>query len=410
MRMIVCRTICIVVALATYVSPTLGGDDQIPRLTPEEFPILAWNIASGDKQVFETIRECGFNLAGFVRPNDLDNVAAAELKCIVHDPRTPIRRDAQLKQSEIDEQVKIYTDRVGTHPAVFGYYLKDEPNAKDFAVLARWAKAFKVATPDKISYVNIFPNYAKSRQLGTDTYEYYVESFIKTLKLPFLSYDHYALMEDGTLRKGYFSNLEVVRKACLRHKIPFWNTVLSTACVPYAKPTEVGLRFQTYTSLAYGAGGITWFTYFSQTVGNFRMAPIDQFGHKTPTWDMLRRVNLQIHRLGPTYLKLKSVNVFHHPEAPEGCQGIETSKHLSEISGGNLLVGEFVNADNRPAVIVVNKDLRQSACLKLAFRSTGKIRKTNAYLGVSQNFSGEHSWLAPGQGVLLTLEPTEEGK
>ena len=31
---------------------------------------------------------------------------------------------------------------------------------------------------------------------------------------------------------------------------------------------------------------------------------IDQFGNKTPTWDMLRNVNLQLHKLGPTYIKM----------------------------------------------------------------------------------------------------------
>jgi len=407
MRTCMIHSACVALVLGLFVSTAGGQEDKVPRLSPEDFPLLAWNIAGGDQSVFEEIRECGFNLAGFVQPKDLDHVAAAGLKCIVHDPRTPIRRDAQLKQAEIDEQVKAYTDAVGTHPAVFGYYLKDEPNAKDFAVLARWAKAFQAATPDKLPYINLYPDYATSEQLGADTYDWYVESFIKKLKLPYISYDHYALMEDGSLRTGYFRNLEAIRKAAFRHKIPFWNTVLATGCVSYAEPTEAGLRFQAYTSLAYGARGLSWFTYFSQTVGNFRMAPIDQFGRKTPTWDMLRRVNLQIHRLGPAYLKLASVNVFHHPEVPDGSQGIETSKHLSELSGGNFVVGEFLGPDKRPSVMVVNKDLRQSAVLKLAFRSPGTVRKINAYTGQAPPFTGERAWLAPGQGTLLTLEPTE---
>ncbi len=42
---------------------------------------------------------------------------------------------------------------------------------------------------------------------------------------------------------------------------------------------------------------------------NYRLGPIDQFGHKTPTWDWLRNVNLQIHALAPTLITLRSVNL-----------------------------------------------------------------------------------------------------
>ena len=215
-------------------------------------------------------------------------------------------------------------------------------------------------------------------------------------------------MEDGSLRNGYFSNLEAIRKAATRHKIPFWNVVMSTGCLPYAEPTEAGLRFQAYTSLAYGARGLSWFTYFSQPIGNFRLAPIDHFGQKTATWYMLRRVNLHIHRLGPTYLKLTSVNVFHHPQGPKGSRGIKTSKHLSKLTGGNFVVGEFLGPGKRPSVLVVNKDLQRSVAFQVAFRSPGTVRLTNAYTGQLTAFGGEHAWLAPGQGMLLTLEQAEK--
>jgi len=410
MKTCVIHAACAALVLGLFVSAAGGEEDQVPRLSPEDFALLAWNVAGGDQKVFEGIRECGFNLAGFVRPQDLDHVAAAGLKCIVYDPRTPIRPDAQLKQTEIDEQVKAYTDNVGAHPAVFGYFLDDEPSAKQFPVLARWAKAFRSATPDKLPYINLFPNYATSEQLGADTYDGYVESFVRKLKLPYISYDHYTLMEDGSLRTGYFRNLEAIRKAATRHKIPFWNVVMSTGCLSYAEPTEAGLRFQAYTSLAYGARGISWFTYFSQPVGNFRLAPIDHFGEKTATWDMLRRVNLQIHRLGPTYLKLASVNVFHHPQGPEESRGIKTSKHLSKLTGGNFVVGEFLGPDKRPSVLVVNKDLQRSVSFQVTFRSPGTVRQINAYTGRSTPFGGEGAWLAPGQGMLLTLEQAEVGK
>ena len=41
-------------------------------------------------------------------------------------------------------------------------------------------------------------------------------------------------------------------------------------------------------------------------VGNYRMAPVDQFGNATQTWDHLQNVNLQIAKLAPT-LRLNSM-------------------------------------------------------------------------------------------------------
>lgn len=375
-------------------------------LRPEEFAILPWGWTPGDLKALEEIRDCGFNLAGFVAPEHLDLVSLAGLKCIVSDPSTHVGdAEAALSEEEIAKRVQALSQRVGKHKAVFGYYLRDEPGAGAYAGLGKWAAAYRKAAPEALAYINLFPNYASPAQMGVPTYEEYLEKFVQTVKPSFISYDHYALMDDGSLRPSYFPNLEAVRSAALRHNLPFWNIVLGNAHFHYAEPTEAGLRFQLYTTLAYGGRGISYFTYFTPATGNYRLAPIDQFGNKTPTWEMLRRVNLQIHRLAPTYLKLKSVNVFHHPEAPAGCGGIQTSKFLSDVNGGSLLVGEFEGPEGRPHVIVVNKDLRRSASFGVRPKSAGKIMHVNAYTGVIEPWAGENNWLAAGQGMLLVLGP-----
>src|SRR4051794_32793226 len=51
------------------------------------FPVMIWNFAPSDAAELKRIRECGFTVAGFVYPKDLDAVAAAGMKGIVSDPR-----------------------------------------------------------------------------------------------------------------------------------------------------------------------------------------------------------------------------------------------------------------------------------------------------------------------------------
>ena len=374
-------------------------------LKPNEFAVLPWGGTPGDEAAIKEIRECGFNLAGFVAPADLDKVSKAGLQCLVIDGSSHVGdAEAQLDEKEIAKRVEALTARTAKHPAVYGYYLRDEPSAGAYPGLGRWAAAYKKAAPDALPYINLLPNYASTGQLGASTYEEYLESFVQTVKPKFISYDHYALMDDGSLRGGYYQNLEAVRKAALKHDLPFWNIVLSNSHFRYAEPTPAGFRFQLYTTLAYGGRGISYFTYFAPKIGNYRLAPIDQFGHKTPTWDMLRQVNLQLHKLGPTYIKLKSVNVFHHPNVPDGCSGIGTSKYLASVSGDDLLVGEFEGPGGVPYAVVVNKNLHVSTAFGVQFKEPGQVMRVSAYTGSTDPWRGEDCWLAPGQGMLLCLK------
>ncbi len=380
---------------------------DISMLKPEEFAVLPWSWTKGDKGTFKEIRECGFNLAGFVGPDALETVREAGLKGIVFDASTHVGDgEAQLDDREIVRRVKALVKRVAKCKSVFGYYLRDEPGAGVYSGLKKWVNAYRKADPEALLYINLFPNYASPQQMQVPTYAQYLESYVQTVRPRFISYDHYALMADGSLRGGYFSNLEAIRTTALRHQIPFWNIVLANAHFDYADPTDGGLRFQFYTTLAYGGRGISYFTYITPSTGNYRLAPIDQFGNRTPTWRMLRNVNLQLHRLGPIYLKLRSINVFHHPDIPEGCSGIQTSRWLKDtIKGDNLLIGEFEGPDGQPFVMVVNKDLRRSTCFHLQFKKPGQIHMVNSYSGQIEPWKGENDWLAPGQGMLLCREP-----
>jgi hypothetical protein len=379
--------------------------DNVPMLEPEEFPILPWGWTPGDLDALREIRACGFNLAGFVAPGHLDLVREAGLKGIVSDGSIQVGdAESGLGEAEIDQRAAALVQRVGQHPAVFGYYLKDEPGAPFFPGLGRWVKAFRKAAPRACAYINLFPNYASSQQMGVSTYAEYLESYVQTVQPRFISYDHYALMDDGSLRGGYFQNLEAVRDAAQRHGLPFWNIVLANAHFRYAKPTDAGLRFQLYTTLAYGGRGISYFTYFTPSAGNYRLAPIDQFGHKTPTWTMLRNVNLQLHRIGKVYLTLKSINVFHYPKVPRGCSGRKTSRWLTQVKGADLLVGEFEGPNGQPFVMVVNKNLHDSTDFHVTFKEPGEVQYVNAYTGAMGRWSGENNWLAPGQGMLLALK------
>lgn len=369
------------------------------------FPIMAWDSVPDQPRVLKKMHDFGLTVAGFVPPSMLDHCQAAGLKAIVSDPRTSDYDWQHVDAKTARQRVTQLIDQVRHHPAVFGYYLRDEPPASYFPGLATVAGIIKEKHPGAWPYVNLFPNYATPDQLGAKTYDDYVQKFVDVCKPPILSYDHYAILEGNGFRPEYFANLEALHRASIKYHTPFGQIVLSVGCLSYREPTMTDMRFQVYTSLAYGAKGLAYFKYFTPGAGNYRNGPIDQFGHETPLWSSIRQINLQVGKLAPTLLQLTSNAVYHFGTVPPGCSGPPTDSLVKAMSG-NILVGDFTHANGARYVLVVNKDFNLSALGWPQLRkSASKVQFVSPYDGTLQPFDGEYVWLAPGQGTLLKITP-----
>ena len=371
----------------------------------ENFPIMAWGSAPENSAVLSEMADCGINVAGFVAPEHLDAVSQAGLRAFVMDYRASGYDFQNVDPNVVSANVNGLVKEVGSHPALYGYYLKDEPNMREFPGLAIVSDAFLEKSPDKIPYINLFPNYASQNQLGTENYWNYVEGFINEVNPPMISYDHYALMEDEPLRDGYYTNLEAMRWGSVKYKRPFWNVVLTTAHFKYREPSFADIRFQVWTTLAYGGKGISYFTYFAPGFGNCRMAPIDQYGNRTPTWDYLQNTNSAVKMLGPILLRLRSTGVYHVGDVPVGCLALPGNTLIRTIFGnGNFLVGEYIHSDGTSYVMVVNKDFKSSVNFRVELNEPDShIRRISSYSGYPEELVDDGDWLAPGQGVLLQV-------
>lgn len=367
------------------------------------FPLMAWNSPPNDPAVLKKMRDCGLTVAGFVHPDALDNCHAAGLKAIVSDDRLSNYDWKSVDPAKARANVSEVVKQVRNHPAVYGYYLRDEPSAELFKGLAVVSDLIKELHPGAWPYINLFPNYAEPWQLGTPDYQTHLDKFVETCKPTVLSYDHYALYNGGGVLDRYFLNLEQMRNQAARHNVPFWNIVLSVAHFDYRELSAADMRFEVYTSLAHGARGIAYFTYFAPQVGNYRMAPIDQFGNETATWRYMQNVNLQVARLAPTLLKLKSDRVYHFGKVPKGCSAPDDQSLVKAVAGP-ILVGDFTHEDGTRYVLCVNKDFAANLPCHPQFREPVKVlQMVSPYTGQLTAYEGEQTWLAPGQGVLLKL-------
>src|SRR4029079_12074399 len=104
--------------------------------------------------------------------------------------------------------------------------------------------------------------YIPPEHLQAASYDAYVEDFIATVQPRLLSYDFYPFGHEKD-RSTFFANLAAMRGAALRHDLPFMLIVLATPHGPYRDPTEGELAWQVHHALAYGAHGISYFTYWT---------------------------------------------------------------------------------------------------------------------------------------------------
>jgi hypothetical protein len=367
------------------------------------FPISYWvGPPEETPSRYAELADCGFTVTW---RGDPDLSAQFGMKCLVADARV----DAALANwndhtaSDLDAAVDAWKD----HPAFYGFYLRDEPNASDFPALARVNRRILERAPESVPYINLFPTYANSEQLGTETYEEHVQRFMSEVRPRVLSYDHYALRRDGE-RPDYFRNMEVIRDAGLQHNTPFWFILLTTPHYGYRNPSEADIRWQVYTALAYGAKGIMYFTYMTPRYEDFQNGILDRDGNRTEHYEVVRQVNGEIHALAPTLNRLKSVAVAHSEPVPDGAEPLAADSYLRSVQGGEWVVGFLTDDHDCTYLFLVNRNLRASATLELAFdasvRGVEPVPRGNA-TDVPVTFTeGRASVsLAAGDGTLLRV-------
>ena len=277
-----------------------------------------------------------------------------------------------MSDEEIDAYVKQMIEDGGKSDAIVGYHICDEPSAMAFPKLAVAVAAVRKYAPGKMATINLYPNYATlwtldqvKSQLGTRTYKEYLEQAATIIKPDMISYDNYMVQfsmdqSDAKRTAQYYTNIMAVREVSLKYGIPWWNVVSGNQIRHYTTiPTLSNLLLQASTSLAAGAGGIRWFTYWQ---GGYNYAPINKQERRTQTWHYLREVNRQLSILGPIMKQLKSTGVYFTDPSIDPSLPLMPGEHVKHIKCAEpLMVGEFLSEKGNRYIMVVNLSLERSA-------------------------------------------------
>lgn len=306
---------------------------------------------------FKKFKQAGFNINHTVfKTNDqaqsaLDLAQKSGIKMMIY-------TDELI--NDTDKTVR----RFKNHPALFGYFLADEPSPENFPALK--VLVSKIKNADKLHpvYVNLHPNYAPESYLNGLSYSVYVDTFLKSINVNFLSFDNYPIV-NNKVRPDWYQNIEIIRSASLKVNKPFWAFACSTIHFDYKKPTLGGLKLQQFGNLLYGAKGLQYFTYITiddeyWKKNNYSYSIVYNDGTPTPTYSYVKQVNKQVKTLSWIFMKSRVDSIYHNGDTiPIGTRRMNfLPKRFKKFNSyeKNALVS-FMTSGKRKFVIIQNKDI-----------------------------------------------------
>jgi hypothetical protein len=343
------------------------ANSQDKLKTEGQIPILAWySIPASETSVarYREMKDAGIthSLSFFSNIDEmqkaLDVADKVGVKMLVACP--------ELK-TDPEKTVR----RFMNHPAVAGYHLIDEPNMSLYPELEEWAKKIQAVDDKHFCYVNLFPNFADSTQLGTKNYVEYVQEYIRQIPVQFISFDYYPVLKDR-LSKTWYQNLEQISGEAKKADKPFWAFALTTNYdEDHLTPQSLAaIRLQVYSNLAYGAQGIQYFTYWSATSVNSpsgedqRGAPISATGKRSVVYDRVKQMSQEIQNLSGVFLGSKVVSVRHTglgkiPLGTLRLTSLPKAVKVLDTNGAPAIVSVLEKGENS-FLMVVNKDFLNS--------------------------------------------------
>jgi hypothetical protein len=358
---------------------------------PREYPISFW---CGPPEPFMTPeRYAEMKLAGFTfttppctwgGPHGPDAVvqrnlaslklaAQSGLPAFIADARMPHSMEEKDAAARIDAIVADYEDR----PGLAGYSVMDEPSAPALKGLGEVVDYLRRKDPKHPAWINLLP-YASGPAWGAASYDDYVKTYLDAVQPFALSYDHYTFTNGGDA-PTFIKNLSVMREASRARGIPFWNIVLVTQHGPYRNLTEGEMRYEAMQTLAYGARGLIWFTYWEPQDKSFTWlhAPIHADGSRDPHFDMMRRVNWDLRALGKPLLDADCTDVFHTGDIPDGGKPWTEGLPVRVTGAGSLTVGLFRGAHGKQYAVVANEDYKAAVKTEIAVKAKGRVQQIN---------------------------------
>lgn len=365
----------------------------------------------------QQMKEGGFNLV-WCSEKELDVAQRHGLRAQLTDPLlAPSSLDDPAKRGSLDALIA----RVRQNPALYSYFITDEPCATNFPALGRLVGYLRTNDPAHLAYINLLPTYANNDQLGckgdlVTAYKEHLRQFADVVKPALISYDHYQFAVQGD-SGDYFLNLAIIRQFALAADLPFLNIVQACTWTPSMRvPNANEVRYLVYTSLAYGAQGISYYVYCHP---GHTGAIANADGTPTSLYSALKVMNRDFAAIAGQLQPLRSHRVYHSGMLPAGTESLPEkavftldppltmAKYAPPAPVKGVLIGDFSPASGSASApthaVVVNLDYKVGASVRIWAASALEIFDPASGQWPSAYTNRVVLELPPGGGKLVRL-------
>lgn len=406
----IAKSICIVsLSLFGQVASARGAGDKprVPGPWQIGTPIVTyWCGPALTEDVARQMLEGGFNLVWCGSEDELDIAHRYGLRGQL---RSGLISPASLDDPDRRAKLDALIDRVRKHPALYSYYIIDEPNASQFPALGRLFAYLRQRDPGHLAYINLFPTYANNQQLGTQgdvvtAYKEHLRQYVEHVKPALVSYDHYQFTINGD-SKQYFLNLSMIRRTAQDAGVPFLNIVQACTWAPQAMriPNTDELRYLVYTTVAYGAQGISYYVY---ACPNHYGSLVSLDGKPGPLYYALKSYNPEFVAIAGELQARRSLAVYHTAMQEPGCVRLPDDPPFRLDAGKSprgLLLGLFGRKKNPTHAVIVNLDYTKQVTARITAPEKIKIFDPATIKWTASKTAPVNLNLPPGGGILIRI-------
>lgn len=357
-------------------SQTTINDTSYP--IPGEITIMAYDPTpegiQPTKQAFQDLVDCGFNMG----------LASGSIE----DFEKIFTLIEGMKFKYIINNSLLFTDRRGEiinkfreNPNLGGWFFKDEPRYEMLPELRLQYKTLNEAVKPKLLYMNLIGCLMTIFTGPYKTYYDYLEYMDSEFQPEIWSFDNYPISLSQSKPKAdlesFYSSLEAISAISKKSNRPFWSCCQSMSFInkSISRPaaTEPYLTFEVFSALAYGAQGISYWTYGqrkSTALETYTSALLNLDGKKTKAWYAAQKVNRSIKKFNDVFYQCDVKEVRH-----TGDKIYKDTKKLSgEIgffkmvrSGEAGVLVSYIENKGEKYMVIVNHDVfnKQKVTLEL---------------------------------------------
>ncbi len=400
------------------------------------FPIGFWNVLPATQFGVEGVKDwldfgSTLTMTGFYDLETdkekmlaiLDECHKKNLKIIFNDRRITFNNyHAEDFRQIMQEDIDIFA----SHPAVYGFYLGDEPVEEQMEDTIATVKLFKELCPQKKAFVNLLPwvpwlNDSGLIAASQDNYEDHLINFLERTGLDILSYDCYMQMcesshgvLDATALDAYYYNLRIFKSAAAKTGAELWYTTLAVGHGMYKCPNQDDFRWEINTAVAHGVKSLFyWYFYADSYNFNYRNHPINQLFERTETFRWCSTENRIFQEVyGAVFCELEHEKTYHSIKAYGGFPLLEESNdefisHIKTNVGTPMIVSRFTNEKDPDHIYyaIVNNSQCESLAAHIYFNQDVHISEVRgggdccALIDMGNRKKGEEItyYYSPGQ-------------